>query len=74
MVSPSGATVKRNTPTILPSRLAVCSIVFGLALRVWKPNGKIVGGWRKMDLVKEEVPEDFRRLFPSGVSWTLNPN
>jgi hypothetical protein len=43
-------------------------------LRVWKPNGKIVGGWRKMDIVKEDVLYDFRNFFPSGIPWTLNPN
>ena len=47
---------------------------FVSALRVWKSTGQVVKGWRMSKLVKEEIPDEFQRFYPSGVPWTLNPN
>lgn len=44
------------------------------AVRVWKSNGKIVGGWRMMDLVQDDASPEFHDLYPSGIPWTMNPN
>ncbi|HET7107094.1 MAG TPA: hypothetical protein VFI38_09810 [Candidatus Acidoferrum sp.] len=47
---------------------------FVSAMRVWKSTGDVVKGWPQFSVVREDIPEDFRKYYPNGVPWTLNLN